>query len=426
MLNEQVSVVDFALAKVPHPTKIQKTAWRSFLVSHLLSVIPPRGKAKFRTRCPGQAKRRDLQIKAPLGKWIEHPLSRQLFDELRSGAMCLRLADGKYSTKVTGESFTPSTVPQPFYPWEEYDGRLREEKKLPPINKSIVPYIRFAFRTQDTTPDTCTPNWMSKLHHWQRSLLQRVDIEDVDFAIQTLHRGAVAACDGGANIQKGSFGFCISGMDGTVAIRGRGSTDGETPSSFRAEAFGLAAVLSCWSGLRHHANGALDNTELQICCDNNSLVVVCNRILQMKLPKVDRNGNENDIIACIIDAALAFKDLITLTWIRSHQDESGIELSIEAQLNVEADRLATVALGESTETPDGATSRPGENFSYDQGHKHYQLLSQTDHSRPLQDGADATHNQPSTMAGGHVRPGLVDFAEQGDHIVWHASTSDYH
>ena len=66
----------------------------------------------------------------------------------------------------------------------------------------------------------------------------------------------------------------------------------------------------------------------------------------MAHPRVDRNGNENDLIACIIDAAHTFRDKLSLQWVKGHQDTPGATLSTEAKLNVEADRLATLALAD--------------------------------------------------------------------------------
>ena len=43
--------------------------------------------------------------------------------------------------------------------------------------------------------------------------------------------------------------------------------------------------------------------------------------------------------------------MLDIEWVRSHQDSSDITLSLEATLNVEADRLASLALQTSTEIP---------------------------------------------------------------------------
>ena len=40
----------------------------------------------------------------------------------------------------------------------------------------------------------------------------------------------------------------------------------------------------------------LDDTKFTVWCDNASLVSVCRRMLAMAKPRVDRNGNENDIL----------------------------------------------------------------------------------------------------------------------------------
>ena len=74
-------------------------AWRSFLVRHVLATIPSRGKAKFRTKMPGRANRRDLQARIALGRWTVHPLTRQLFDEVHHGQLIFRLNDGRYKAR---------------------------------------------------------------------------------------------------------------------------------------------------------------------------------------------------------------------------------------------------------------------------------------------------------------------------------------
>ena len=65
-------------------------------------VIPSRSKAKFRTKTPGRANRRDLQAQTYLGAWIRHPLSRQLFGEVRHGGSILKLVEGKYVAAIDG------------------------------------------------------------------------------------------------------------------------------------------------------------------------------------------------------------------------------------------------------------------------------------------------------------------------------------
>ena len=130
---------------VPEPSSVQKTTWRSFLTRQVLCRIPSRKVAKFKTRPPGIASRADMQIHTPLGRWIQHPLSRQLFDEVHSHSSTFTREGEKYKNSTNGEIVEPQAIPQPLYPWERYDGREKDTKKQIPINKSIVPYQEYAF-----------------------------------------------------------------------------------------------------------------------------------------------------------------------------------------------------------------------------------------------------------------------------------------
>ena len=184
------------------------------------------------------------------------------------------------------------------------------------------------------------------------------------YPVDTLYENAAqmngkssGCCDGGAAKSCASFGFVIHGLDGTKVVSGLGQADGHNPNSFRAEAFGLAAILSCWALLRQ-MRSLPDTATISIWCDSKSLVDTCNRLFWMKHPQVNRNGKEADILACVISAGIECKKTFTINWVQSHQDRNEGGLTAEARMNVDADALATEALSIATPTPIPALRSP--------------------------------------------------------------------
>ena len=140
-------------------------------------------------------------------------------------------------------------------------------------------------------------DWVLTMPSWQANILSGTTCS-LDL-VSKLDGEVSGCCDGGARKGCASFGFVIHGTDGTKVVSGLGQVDGHNPNSFRAEAFGLAAILSCWVLLKRA--GSLSNSAfITIWSDSKSLVDICSRLFDMKTPRVDRNGKESDILACII------------------------------------------------------------------------------------------------------------------------------
>ena len=155
----------------------------------------------------------------------------------------------------------------------------------------------------------------------------------------------MACSDGGADKGVGSFGWILQTENSKKLLSGMGTVDGDSPTSFRTECNGILAILCIWSCLSDD-NLVTKEHRLKLLCDSKSAVKKIEKILKWPNYFIGRDAAESDILYCIKFVANRFHGHIEIEWIKGHQDQNHTrsELSIEAQMNVEADRLATKAL----------------------------------------------------------------------------------
>ena len=151
----------------------------------------------------------------------------------------------------------------------------------------------------------------------------------------------VAASDGSVSDHKGtSWGWIISAPDGTRLFKNCGRIFGHPVTSFRAEAFGIASILCFLQKL--FPNNCTE--KLHLVCDNQSVVNVIAKKTKQPHPDFPNSTLDPDwdIFQYIFHLQRKPTPLLTIAWIRSHQDNNCDynELPLTAQLNCDADLIA--------------------------------------------------------------------------------------
>jgi hypothetical protein len=194
--------------------------------------------------------------------------------------------------------------------------------------------------------------FLQTLPPWKSELLYSMEIDCDAFTIsKALSHGLRAVSDGSVwDDHQGAFGWAISTDIGDRVAKGMGPARGATPDSFRAEAYGMLAVLSFlqrlaeftgqhepWVGVLATDSQRLLDTILAKTCasgDNHPNVKT--------LQEVSVESPEWDLVSSVI-VHLHSQPGLTLQYVRGHQDRTVAydNLSLLAQLNVDADEMAT-------------------------------------------------------------------------------------
>jgi hypothetical protein len=168
---------------------------------------------------------------------------------------------------------------------------------------------------------------------------------------EALSHGLRAVSDGSVwDEHQGAFGWAISTDIGERVAKGMGPARGAAPDSFRAEAYGMLATLCFlkrlaeftgqhepWAGvLATDSQSLLDTISAKGSADED------NKPKVKKLHELSVDSPEWDIVSNII-ALLHSQPGLKLKYARGHQDRTipYDNLSLLAQLNVDADEMAT-------------------------------------------------------------------------------------
>jgi hypothetical protein len=212
-------------------------------------------------------------------------------------------------------------------------------------------------RATRSTPDSNPTTSTSKLMHHSGGCSQSTPT----IPSQT-HRRIIANCnrcrylagiqikrrleivtDGGLKHQNATFGWNIILPDRMTLFQGSGPADGptESESSTRSELFGFAAPmliivqLSKWWGLKHRC-------KFRWLVDSTSAIKQVRQIhRRTTLPRYQPDNV--DILTLLFHLFQDFRRPLRIHWVKGHQDDFTpySELSRDAQLNVDADHLAT-------------------------------------------------------------------------------------
>ena len=246
------------------------------------------------------------------------------------------------------DELPPTAVPMlvkgsksPLFLWKEKQDSVYRDLSMPsPVAATFVQHV-------------------ASLSQWEAELLQHVHLVDTPYhVLQSLTPGFRLVSDGSDwdNIH-GSFGWTISDPDGNRLATGMGPAHGSRTNSYRSESYGMLSGLCflrrlleftgqshAWHGiLGTDSQSLIDTVSDQAACISTDLSVGLDHghIRQIKRYPLDPMLPDWDIVRGI-QVLLQSMPAITLQHIKGHQDRktSYQSLSLMAQLNVDADRLA--------------------------------------------------------------------------------------
>ena len=200
------------------------------------------------------------------------------------------------------------------------------------------------------------PEYVSHLDKWESELLQVSIVSSALTAItNSLDKGLIIVCDGSVNqYEAGSFGWVASTSDGTRLATCSGPARGSRLTSYRAEGYGVLSVVRFIYNMHQYTGLPLHVIHLTIACDNKSMV---RRVTQL----IPDDGTHFQV-PYTLEALQPEWDILNEIWytikgwrpfqmqhVKGHQDRvhRAHALSLHAQLNIEADALATQYLRQS-------------------------------------------------------------------------------
>ncbi len=293
---------------------------------------------------------KNQRLKQPLGRWLVRsdklrrdwhsyvdPLTQELLIKTKTGS-------GKEIFHI--------------YPRHIHGFSLHPDGHTNALPDSSVPValLRTTHAIHISKPSTHMPSYpepptstfeafLEDLPNWERILLEHVSLH-CDF--YTLHhclstaQVCIGVSDGSVRGDRGAFGWCISKSDGQRLTTGMGPAQGMAPSSYRAEGYGMLAILRFLVRLCEFCGSPPLGTEM--FCDNLALV---NRVTK-RLRCTQWYPNETitsdwDIVQAIVSTLQLFPKCPDIKHVKGHQDDDTPYacLPLEAQLNVDADAAAT-------------------------------------------------------------------------------------
>ncbi|KAI2493087.1 hypothetical protein MHU86_21471 [Fragilaria crotonensis] len=200
-------------------------------------------------------------------------------------------------------------------------------------------------------------HYVQTLAPWEAELLSHMDCSTDAFTIsEALTHGLRGVSDGSVWLkQMGAYGWILSTDVGERAAEGMGPAPGATPTSYRSEAYGMLAIL-CF--LKRLAEFTYQYEPWQgiLATDSLSLIDTIRGVTRHDMGEaVDEAHLAHDPTLVPLDPFIPDWDLLVnirrllkempglkLQHVRGHQDRriAYRQLSLLAQLNVDADKLA--------------------------------------------------------------------------------------
>ena len=210
-------------------------------------------------------------------------------------------------------------------------------------------------------------HYIAALPEWDRLLVTDTKWEDMDedWLCELIEEEVelILASDGGAAHHNGSYGALIAShpepheQDGQVLIEVGGRAFGDDPGSFRAESYGLLAILRLLFHVSVHYT-LKPACSLRFLCDNQGLLTRIEK--GVRRPYVTPRHfliSDIDVEMQILDTIKLLNRPTSFEHIHSHQDDGprNAPLSWNVQLNSICDASATAQLHKltdpTTETP---------------------------------------------------------------------------
>ena len=293
---------------------------------------------------------KNQRLKQPLGRWLvgPHKLRREWhsYVDTRNNELFLNSNSRPGKEKF----FIQPTLQQGFS--LQADGHTNE---LPLTSVPVaLLYTKHAIHISKPspqmpvyreTPTNTFESFMSTIPEWEQILLEHISYHS-DF--YTLHhclstgQACIGVSDGSVRGDMGAFGWCISNVHGERLATGMGPAQGMAPSSYRAEGYGMLAILRFLVRLCEFSGSPPLCTAM--FCDHLALV---NKIVK-RIRCTHWYPNETitsnwDIIQAIVYTLQTFPKCPEIKHVMGHQDNHTTydQLPLEAQLNVDADAAAT-------------------------------------------------------------------------------------
>jgi hypothetical protein len=214
-------------------------------------------------------------------------------------------------------------------------------------------------------PSNPSTEFLDRLEPWEEALFADLDLLLPPFEVlQKLQQARFLIASDGSVRQHGTFGWVICHPSGERLARCSGPVFGCSPSSYRAEAYGMLSAFRFLFRLQEFTDDTLGEG-FHLYCDNESLVQNVSDIAappEADIPWEDIHLNVDpdaeyrlksrmgvttssdwDVLQEIHTTRMTLKaETKGVLWIKGHQDEKTPyeALTLPAQLNVDADRLA--------------------------------------------------------------------------------------
>ena len=339
----------------PQPGPQSFRAWRRLLATAFLQG--------HRTRVGPQT--RDLRLRTSLGSWrsTAQGVMAQWPFQFSPSTRCL------YTTEpgIGLIKHTPKRIRyRPRHP-------IRSFHKLPthcldprppdvvPVDVSTEPNrLVIPFEVGTALPDihprpapTTWDEYQTRLPQWEKLLLQHTTFLDSQQTIELLSTASHLhfASDGGAIPTKAAFG-CVLASDDTILVECGGQVEGQDPRSFRAESYGLLAILRIIHHIRIFFDTGNPALKFSSYTDSESLLLRLETSMRLSVPSPRRTLlSKADVEMEIMAALHSFPTIPVLHHVEGHQDSKYPmrPLSWEAQLNQRCDAIATDYLNQSSQ-----------------------------------------------------------------------------
>jgi hypothetical protein len=297
------------------------------------------------------------RLKSKLGQWSEFHSQNGLWNVYQSENGHIyernpespgwteykRAAHRRLYVYARNVDFTPSRYDIP-----SYINKLTNNTKFSPQLKPIPPLLNRAKGWDPISPPGSSLTWSDMIARqplWVRSFTigSEFFFEPGEMIEQICTNSEVlAVSDGSVKGNRMTYGWILALRDGTRLARGNGSCPGR-PSSMRSEAAGMLSVALILATLQRNTLFALNHSQVHFMADNKALITrqldhqsfTTNYPNQTLLP-------EFDLTEQIYSTLFTHKIQSTFSHVKGHQDDSEdiSKLCLNAQLNVEADRLA--------------------------------------------------------------------------------------
>jgi hypothetical protein len=295
----------------PQPGPKSFRVWRRLLANAFLRADHQRVSVKTR----------DLALRNPLRQWLPASDSyRYQWETFYAPSV-----DSLFCVATDGTTFAqhPSrkTRRRPKHPVRAFDPTASSTTSTLPSNavpvdvseepyKLVIPHFISGI-VPDPVPQPSPLTWAEyfvTLPAWERFLLQNVTILDRDLLFVSLRTAdkIYLASDGGAENCKGSFG-CVIATDDTIVAECGGFVEGADPKSFRAEGYGMLAILRLLFHLRWFYLTRNHALRISVHSDSERLIKRLEKSLSLTYAVPRRSlFSEADVELQILDALATF------------------------------------------------------------------------------------------------------------------------